>query len=311
MNGGSWIAGSVRARLLVAERRAGEEALAELAAAPTLREALAVLSRTPYRRGIRLGLDLAEAERAVFETTLLDLRLLLGWLPADAHGLLRSLAAWFELANAEDRVAYLAGGELRRPFELGGLSVAWSRAADAQTLEELRRGLAGPAWTELESHSAAELGLALRLAWGRRVASEVPEARRWALGALALLLACELFVVGLPVERLAVPPVAQLGSRWQAAGTFEELAGALLPDAAWALAGVAAPDELWRAEARWWDEVARDADALLHSGVAGQAVVTGAVALLAVDAHRTVTALERAARNALRPREEGTLDAAA
>lgn len=293
---GSWIAGSVRARLLVAERRAGPATAAEIAAADSLRDALVVLSRTPYRRGARLGLGLAEAERTVLETTLLHLRLLLGWLPAEAHGLLRTLAAWFELANAEDRLTYLAGGELQQPFELGGLAVSWPRAADTQSLEELCRALSGPAWGELQVHSAAELELALRLAWGRRVTAEVPEARGWALGAVALLLASELFVLGLPVERLAVPAVPLLGSAWQRAGTFEELTTSLPPDAAWALADTAAPDDLWRAEARWWRTVESDADRLLHSGVAGQDVVTGAVALLAADAHRVVAALETAAR---------------
>ena len=293
---GSWIAGSVRARLLVAERLAGADTTAEIATAGTLRDALVVLSRTPYRRGVRLDLGLAEAERAVLDTTLLHLRLLLGWLPTEAHGLLRTLAAWFELANAEDRIAYLAGGELPRPFELGALAVAWPRAGDAQSLEELCRALSCPAWTELQAHSAAELGLALRLAWARRVSAEVAEARPWALGAAALLLASELFVVGLPVERLAVPAVPLLGSAWQSAETFEELTRSLPPDAAWALADTAAPDQLWRAEARWWEMVEHDADRLLHSGVAGQAVVTGAVALLAADAHRVVAALETAAR---------------
>jgi len=293
---GSWVAGSVRARLLVAERLAGAETTSEIAAAGSLRDALVVLSRTGYRRGVRLDLALEEAERAVLDTTLLHLRLLLGWLPAAAHGLLRTLAAWFELANVEERVAYLAGGELPRPFELGALAVAWPRAADAQSLEELSRALSGPAWTELRVHSVAELGLALRLAWARRVAAEVPEARPWALGGTALLLASELYVVGLPVERLAVPTVPLLGSAWQSAGTFEELKQSLPPDAAWALAETSRPDELWRAEARWWDTVEQDADRLLHTGSVGQAVVTGAVALLAADAHRVVAALETAAR---------------
>lgn len=302
---GSWIAGSVRARLLVAERRAGPDAAAEIAAAGSLRDALVVLSRTPYRRGARLGLELADAERAVLDTTLLHLRLLLGWLPADAHGLLRTLAAWFELANAEDRVGYLAGARLRRPFELGGLAVAWPRAAGAQTLDELTRALSGSAWTELDPHSGAELGLALRLAWARRVAAEVPEARPWALGAAALLLAGELYVVGLPVERLAVPELPLLGAAWQDARTFEQLKHSLPPEAAWALADADTPAELWRAEARWWETVEREAGGLLRSGVAGQAVVTGAVALLAADAHRLVTALELAARGG------GELDVAA
>ncbi len=307
---GGWVAGSVRARLLVSERRAGPDGVRAVAEAASLPDALVALSRSPYRRETRAGLTLAEAERAVLDTTLLNLRLLLGWLPADAHGLLRSLAAWFELANAEDRVAYLAGAPLRRPFELGGLAVAWPRAAGAQTLEELRRALSGPAWSDLAAHSATELSLALRLAWARRVSSEVPEARRWALGAAALLLAAELYVVGLPVERLSVPVVPMLGTAWHGAGTYGDFAASLPAEAAWALAPAASPEELWRAEIAWWDAVERDAEWLLHTGVAGQAVVTGAVALLAADAHRTIEALETAARSGL-PTAQGVLDAAA
>lgn len=307
---GSWIAGSVRARLLVAERRVGAAGARSIAEAESLDDALAALARSPYRPETRLGPRLATAERAVLEVTLLNLRLLLGWLPADAHGLMRTLAAWFELANAEDRIAYLAGAPLRRPFELGGLAVAWPRAAAAQTLDDLLRGLSGSAWGDLEAQSAAELSLALRLAWARRVASEVPDARRWALGAAALLLATELFVVGLPVERLAVPTLPMLGERWQRAATFEDFAAALPGEAAWPLEATDTPDELWQAEERWWEAVEHDGEALLRSGVAGPAVVTGAVALLAADAHLMVAALETAARRGL-PQARGALDAGA
>ena len=48
------------------------------------------------------------------ETVLWHLRVLAGWLPPAAVGRLRALAAWFELVNIEQRVDYLAGGELRR-----------------------------------------------------------------------------------------------------------------------------------------------------------------------------------------------------
>jgi hypothetical protein len=139
---GGWVAGSVRARLLVAERTLGAEGTRRFAASATLRDALVELGRTPYRRDVTLRLGLAEAQRAVAAKTLLDLRLLAGWLPGDALGVLRDLAAWYELANIEDRLGYLGGGVLREPFELGSLAVAWPRASAVLTLDELRRVLA-------------------------------------------------------------------------------------------------------------------------------------------------------------------------
>ena len=306
----SWIAGSVRARLLVAERRLGRDGAAEVAAARSLPEAVAVLASSPYRRALRPGLDLAAAQRAVAETTLLQLRLLAGWLPADALGSLRALAAWYELANLEDRVAYLAGGPLRHPFELGSLSTAWPRAAEGQSLEELRRILAASAWGDPGGATPSQLGLGLRLAWARRVDAEAPEAGRWAAGAAALLLVRALFVEGLPVDLLPVQAPPLLGSAWRAAGTFERFAESLPQAAAWSLAGVESPEDLWRAEAAWWTRVEAEAEGLLHVSVAGRGVVVAAAALLAADARRTIVALGAAARRGL-PGVEEVLDAAA
>ena len=172
----AWVSGSVRARLLVAERRLGAEGARELAASPSLRDALVALGRSPYRREVSLELELEAAQRALAVKTLLDLRLLAGWLPRDALGLLRALAAWFELANLEDRIAYLDGAPLREPFELGSLAGAWPRAAEAQSIEELRQALAPTAWGDPGGETAAELGLGLRLAWARRVTDAAPAA---------------------------------------------------------------------------------------------------------------------------------------
>ncbi len=294
-----WVAGSVRARLLVAERTLGPEGVRELAEAASIQDALIVLARSPYRRDVELRADLAEAQRLVVATTLLHLRVLAGWLPREGAALLRALAAWFELVNLEDRVAYLAGGRLRQPFELGSLAVAWPRASSAQTLEELRRTLATSAWGDPGGLTPAEVGLGLRLAWARRVVSEVPEAKAWAEGAVALLLARELFVVGRPVELVPVPSLPALGRAWQSAATFLEFAEALPGEASWALEGADSPEGLWRAEARWWDVVEREAASRMHAGFIGRPVVVAAAALLAADARRTVGALEAAVRSGL------------
>ena len=65
---------------------------------------------------------LEDAQRAVASVLLLELRLLLGWLPRGCSELVRSLGAWFELVNVEDRLAYLRGGPLQPAFELGALA---------------------------------------------------------------------------------------------------------------------------------------------------------------------------------------------
>ena len=302
---GGWVAGSVRARLLAAERTLGAGEARRLADSATLRDALIALGRTPYRRHVTLRLDLADAQRAVAAKTLADLRLLAGWLPGDALGVLRDLAAWYELANIEDRLGYLAGGRLREPFELGSLAVAWPRAESIQTIDELRSVLAASSWGDPGGSTAAEIGLGLRLAWARRAAA-APEARPWAAGAAALLVARELFVVGTP----AIPPAALLGPAWQAAPTFARFAGDLPADAAWALVGCEGPDVLWTAEARWWTRVEADARRLAAVAAVGPGVVVAAVALLGVDAHRVSSALALAARRSLAGAAE-VFDAAA
>lgn len=307
---GAWIAGSVRARLLVGERTIGAAGAREVAEAGTLRDALVVLGRTPYRHDLRLELGLAEAQRAVAAVTLLNVRLLAGWLPPSALGLLRALCAWFELANLEDRVSYLAGGPLRNPFELGALASAWPRAAEAQSLDELQRILGSTSWGDPDGLTPAQVGLGLRLAWARRIDADVPEARHWAGGAAALLLARELFAVGVPVDLLPLPRPLLLGRAWHQAGTYERFAASLPAQAAWALAPAREPSELWRAELAWWRQVERDATAMLGGTAAGRRTVIGAVGLLAVDAHRVAAALAVAARKGLAGVEEAFRGAA-
>jgi hypothetical protein len=301
---GAWIAGSVRARLLVAERTIGPEGARELAEAATLQEALALLGRTPYRRGVRLDLGLEGAQRTVAEVTLLNVRLLAGWLPSSALGLLRALAAWFELANLEDRVSYLGGGPLRHPFELGALATAWQRAAEAQSLEELRRILRTTSWGDPDGITPEQFGAGLRLLWAHRCDVAAPEARHWAAAASALLLARELFAVGMPVDLLPLPRPPMLGRAWPEAATFEQFVAALPPQAAWALAAADTPAELWRAEGAWWRQVERDALAMVAGSAPGRRTVVGAIALLAVDAHRVAAALAAVARKGLPGVEE-------
>ena len=305
MNPG-WVAGSVRARLLL-EHRVGPEAARELGRSGSLRAALEVLSGTPYARHVHASPRLEDAQRAVAASVALSCRVLAAWLPRDAAVGIRAMASWFELANIEDRIAYLAGGELRPPFELGVLSSVWEAAAEAGSLDELRRLLGRSTWGEPGSDDPQDIHLWLRLSWARRVTQQAPGAATWAAGALAILIAAEMFVAG----RFFDPRVARrlgLGEAWNEATTVAELRERLPARAAWALTGLDDPSELWRAELAWWARVVRDAEAMTRARLDDPGVVVAAVALLAIDAMRVSTALSVAARSGAGPALE-VLDA--
>ena len=287
-----WIAGSVRARLLL-EHRVGRETALLVAQAGSLASAVGLLSTSGAVPDAR-GSSLETAQRAVASSLALQVRLLAAWLPRDAAGGLRALASWFELANIEDRLAYFGGAELRSPFELGMLSSIWNDAAATQSLDELRRLLAGSSWGDPGGDDVEEVHLALRLAWARRVSAHVPVAQPWAAGAVAILVAAELFVAERPVDDDLVRRV-RLGGAWPEAGSLTELRKLLPPTAAWALDGVSDTAQLWRAELAWWRRVAADAELMIRSRLDGSDVVLGAVALLAFDAMLLTVALAAAA----------------
>jgi hypothetical protein len=296
-----WVGASVRARLLL-RRRIGERA-AELARSPSLREALVGLTGTAYGRELEPGVDLETAQHEVAAATLLHLRLLSGWLPPGKVGFLRALAGWYELANVEDRLAYLAGADLRPPFDLGGLASAWPRASRALSAAELRNALAGSAWGDPGGEAASDVHLGLRAAWAERLLADLPELRELVAGALALLLARELFVTGRPADSLAELHLPTVGSDWEQARTLGELAAALPSTARWALEGIEAPQELWHAEIRWWTHVEEVGRRLARSSREGRAAVTGSVLLLAADTWWTAAALAAAERGGLELRE--------
>jgi hypothetical protein len=289
-----WVGASTRARLLL-RRRIGQERAVQLARTPSLREAVLGLAGTAYGRELEPGLDLEAAQRTVAAATLLHLRLLSGWLPPGSAECLRALAAWFELVNLEDRLAYLHGAELRPPFDLGGLASAWPRASQAVSPLELRDALTTSAWGDPGGDSPEEIHLGLRASWAGRLLADVPEIGHLAAGALALLLARELFVTGRPVELLLRPHISAVGSDWVQARTFAEFSTSRPPQARWALDGIDRPDQLWMAEVRWWARADEDGQKLVSRSRAGRAGVTGAVLLLAVDTWRTASALAAAA----------------
>ncbi len=268
----AWVAGSVRGRLLLG-RRLGTEGARSLASCGSLEDALAELAGTAYAPAAAAGSALETAQRAIAAVTLFELRMLAGWLPRSAVELVRALAAWFELANVEDRLDYLLGGDLRQPYDLGALAVAWPRVALAQSPAELRAALASSVWGDPRSEDPAEIHLALRIGWARRVLAVAPEAAAWADAAAGLLLARE----AAAAARAPAPRA--------------EMAG-----------------DLWTAEAAWWHAVEREAEPLARGPREGRGVVVGAAALLGLDAVRVTAALAVAARGGT-PAAREALDA--
>jgi hypothetical protein len=294
-----WVAGGVRARLLLGHR-VGPELAPELARSGSLEDALGLLAGTPYARHVPPGLSLEDAQRAVAASVALSCRVLAAWLPRDAAVEIRAMASWFELANIEDRIAYLVGGRLRPPFELGVLSSVWEAAAAAGSLDDMRRILARSAWGDPGSDQPEDIQRWLRISWARRVTRQAPVAYAWSAGALAILVAAEMFVAA----RVFDPQVARrlgLGAAWQDATSVPDLRERLPAQAAWALTGVEEPSELWRAELGWWNRVGRDAESMLRTRLDDRGVVVAAVALLAIDATRVNAALAAAARSGSAP----------
>ncbi|WP_112273945.1 hypothetical protein [Lentzea terrae] len=284
----AWIAGGVRARALL-RRRAGAVGAREIAGCASAAEAVALLVAGPYLRDVRPEQSLAQAEHGVAATLLWHLRVLAGWQPRAGAELVRLLAGWFEVANVVEHVRALSGAAAGQMFRLGTLATAWPRLAATSSLADLQLALAASPWGDPGSADPRRIVSAVQLGWAARVAGGVPQAREWAAGGAALLVARERFLLGHPV-----PGSALLGDVGQLA--FTDFAARLPGEAAWALADVTDPAGLWQAEENWWGRVANDARTLLRGRGFGPDAVVGCAALLAVDARRVRAALECAAR---------------
>jgi hypothetical protein len=297
----AWVAGSVRAGLLTS-RRVGRAGARTVAGRGSLADALRDLAGSPYGRELEGARSLPEAQHAVAATVLWNLRVLSGWLPPAGDEVLRALAAWFEIANVQDRLAYLAAETYLPPFELGGLATAWPALARTGSPEAVRAVLADSRWGDPDGAEPLEIAAGMRAAWAARVAVAAPEAAGWSRAAAALALAREGSRGG---ARLA--GIANLGDG-PPGGTPAELAARLPSDLSWVLAGVDGPDDLWLAEARWWSRVEEEAARLAAARRQGPSTVVGAVGLLAADAWRVRAAVAAAALGAA---DEEAFDAVA
>ncbi|MGG7569302.1 V-type ATPase subunit [Streptomyces sirii] len=303
--GAGWVAGVTRARAMLS-RCLGAEGLREVAAAPTLDDALRYLGTTAYRHGIGPEASLADAQRAVGATLLWHLRVLAGWQPRSGANAVRLLAAGFEIANVEEHLRTVSGVPLPRPvppYRLGTLATAWPRLSRTESPAGLRAVLAGSVWGDPGAESPAAVATGMRITAAVRTAAALPEAVRWAAGRLALLVGREVFVVG----RWLAEPSARLagrllGSEALRATSFADFRQRLPATSRWALVGIDRPADLWRAEAQWWARLEGDGTELLRGSRMSADPVIGAVAVLSADAWKVRGALELAARGG-RPTE--------
>ncbi|HSP08878.1 MAG TPA: hypothetical protein VLU92_04710 [Candidatus Dormibacteraeota bacterium] len=291
----SWVGASVRARLL-GNRRLGRGGASALARADGLAPALELLARSPYRRDVEPGLSLEEAQRRVAATALWNLRLLAGWLPPGGSAVLQPLAAWFEIANIEDRLVFLSGGGHLPPYELGRMGSAWPAVSRATTARAVRAALAASRWGDPGASEPGAMVTALRFRWAAWVATAVPGAGTWAASAAALLGARICLAMPHAAVALAAERVYGLPAGWQRARSGAELRAMLPRELAWALSGVDAPEDLWTAEARWWSKVRADAREALVRARYGPAVVVAVAVLLGHDAWLARAGLGAAAR---------------
>ena len=125
----------------------------------------------------------------------------------------------------------------------------------------------------------------------------MPEAGDWAAGAVALVVARELFLAGRSPDDLVTHRPPGIGVEWPDAGSLRALRDALPAQAAWALDGIEEPGDLWRAEVRLVAAASsrtRRGSSMRRSWASRWSI--GSVVSLGVDAWRTAAALEAAAR---------------
>jgi hypothetical protein len=290
----AWVAGGVRARAL-ARRAIGAGQARRLAAAGSLEDALRLLAATAYGREIRPGQTLAQAQHGVAAAILWDLRVLAGWLPQGGVALLRTLAAWFEIANTDELLAGL-GGQRGDHFTLGSLATAWPQLRNASSVAGLRAGLAATAWGDVGADSPAAVRFGMRARWGLRATAFGDPLLTWATAGTALLVAGQRFGAGQAIPAAVLPWLRGVLGTAADEGTLAGMAAALPARGRWVLAGVTASGDLWRAEAAWWARVERDGRSLLRTSANDSRPVTGAAAVLAADAWRARAALGIAAR---------------
>ncbi|MEV4129566.1 hypothetical protein [Nocardia sp. NPDC049707] len=296
-----WVAGNVRARGML-KRRLGARRARELALSGSLVAAQRLLGETVHQPGIVAGQALAETEYRLGANLLWQLRVLAGWQPRSGVAIVRTLAGGFDIADIVAHARMLAGATPVPVFELGALSVAWSRVRRTDSLAELRSVLAGSVWGDPGSDTPADIATGIRLTSAHRIATAVPEAARWAVGDAALLVARHQLLDHRPLTRQAADTATKLlGRAAIRARDWDAFQAALPARARWVTADLTELDQLWRAEFRWWSQVEQEGLELLRRPGFGPAATIGAVAALSFDAWKARATIQFAATGATSP----------
>jgi hypothetical protein len=202
-----------------------------------------------------------------------------------------------EIANIEHHLGHLDGAQRSAWLPLGSLGVAWPRVALATSSQQVRDLLTRSAWGDPGGSDRVSIALGLRVAWARRVIRALPRARDWARGGLALLIAREIFGFERAINETTSRELDRLiGTRWRAATTLADLTDRLPATARWAIVGIAAPQDLWRAELSLLNRVASDARPLAVASRHSRDTVMAVTALLLVDLWRVTAAIESVGR---------------
>jgi hypothetical protein len=289
-----WAAPSVRARLL-ASRRLGAAGSRAVAAAGSPEGAVRMVAASPYGRDVHNAMGVLDAQRGARATTLWHLRVLAGWLPPGESDVVRVLAGGYEIANITSHVDELAGADPIAPFELGALTAAWPRTRGTRSMAELRAVLASTPWGDPGTSERASFAAAMRLAWARRVSERIPELRRWAATAAAVVIASERFGHGRELSSpAAIDARRLLGAGW-AGASLGQLAAGLPADARWVFAGLDDEGSTWRAETAWRRGLRNAAARSVSRTGTGRADVAWSAVLLLTDVQQVCGALEAAA----------------
>ena len=302
-----WVAASTRGRSLL-HRTIGADTARTLATADSWHEARAQLATSMYGASLPADADRRTARAVSSEATVWQLRVLAGWLPPASSGLARTFAAPVEIADIDRHLARLdrvgnptvrsGGVDVPQPVPLGSLATAWPRVARATGLDQVRSALARSPWGDPGGTDRAAIGVALRVAWGRRLVRQAPVTTDWVHGAAAVLIARERFLFGREIPETPARTLDQLlGTTWHRASSVDSLADDLPRSASWSLAAAgSSADGLWQSELAVIRRVGDDATTIVGSGRNGRDTVAAVMALLLVDLWRVVAAIESAGR---------------
>lgn len=294
-----WVASTTRGRALLG-RLVGADGARRLAVSTSWPEARSQFATTLYGKDVAPDADRATARTAAATATSWQLRVLAGWCPPGASGLVRVFGAPFEMTNIMQHVDHVDDDDAHRvvgSIPLGSLAVAWPRVALTTTLDQVRTVLSHSPWGDPGGVDAQTMRCGLGVSWCRRLVRQVPESEDWSHGALAVLIARERFGFGRGIADVTGRQLDQeLGRSWRSASAISDLVDRLPKPATWALVDVEEPEDLWLAELALVRRASADAHVLAKRSRFDQTTVAAIMALLLVDLWHVSAAIAVAGR---------------